>query len=136
MVSEVVDDLIVDVVLDLQEAVGVRVCPGHGVIPDVLADLYLARVGVEIALGVEVEVGDVVAEVVEDVLAVAWATGIRGPHVGREEAQDGVQSDLVPDHLVRELRVCQLGGVLVRPGVAGNLMAFSMHPSDDGRVDG
>lgn len=49
------------------------------------------------------------------------------PHVGGEEAQERVDGDLVPDHLVLELRVGHLGGVFVRPRVAGDLVAFLVH---------
>ena len=49
------------------------------------------------------------------------------PHVGGEEAQERVDGDLVPDHLVPELRVGHLGGVLVGPRVAGDLVPFLVH---------
>jgi hypothetical protein len=117
----------VDVVLDLQIAVCGWVGVIHGVVPDVLAGLDLLGAVVEIARGVEVEVGDVVAESGQDGLAVFLADGIGGPHVCWEEAEDGVEGDLVPDHLVCELVVGELACVLVRPGVAGNLVSFVMH---------
>jgi hypothetical protein len=144
----------VDVVLDLQEAIRRRVGAVDGVVPDVFACLDLGRAVVEVPLCVEVEVDGVVAEGGQDALAVPLADGVRGPHVRGEEAEDGVNGNLVPDHLVRELRVGQLAGVLVRPGVAGNLVPFGMHSlgscvsmlsitnrtkspySDDGRIDG
>lgn len=113
--------------LDLQEAVGGRVGAVDGGVPDVLAGLDLAGRVVEVAFRVEVEVGDVVAEGGEDGLAVSLADGIGGPHVGGEEAEDGVEGDLVPDHLVGELRVGQLAGVLVGPRVAADLVAFGVH---------
>jgi hypothetical protein len=117
----------VDVVLDLQEAVCSRVGAVHGVVPDILAGLYLHCVVVEIARRVQVEVGDMVAEGGQDGLAVSLADGIGGPHVCWEEAEDGVEGDLVPDHLVCELVVGELARVLVRPGVAADLMSFGMH---------
>jgi len=60
-------------------------------------------------------------------LAAGWADGVWRSHIGREEAEDGVEGDLVPHHLVGELRVGQLAGVLMRPSVAGNLVAFGVH---------
>jgi hypothetical protein len=68
-----------------------------------------------------------VAEGGQDGLAVSLADGIRGPHVGWEEAEDGVEGDLIPNHLVCELVVGELARVLVRPGMAANLVSFGMH---------
>ena len=47
--------------------------------------------------------------------------------VGREEPQNVVKGNLVPDDLVLELLIRQLGRVLVRPSVAGDLVALGDH---------
>lgn len=60
-------------------------------------------------------------------MAARWTDGVWGSHIRREEAEDGVDGDLVPDHLVSELRVGQLAGVFVGPSMAGNLVAFGVH---------
>jgi len=127
VVRQVVHGLIVDVVLNLQEAVLCRVRPVDGVVPDVLAGLNRLCVVVEVASRVKVKVDDMISEGGQDVLAVLLADRIGGAHVGWEEAEDGVEGNLVPDHLVRVLRVGQLAGVLVRPRVASNLMSLRMH---------
>ena len=132
--GQVVDDLPVDVVLDVKEAVDARVGGVDGVVPDVLAGLNLVGLGVQVTLGVEVKVGDVVAQVVHYLLAECRAAGVGRAHVGREEAEDVVDGDLVIHHLVDNLLLCQLGSILVRPGVAGDLVAFIVHPLDDGET--
>jgi hypothetical protein len=127
VVGQVVHGLVVDVVLDLQKAVAPWVGAVDGVVPDVLAGLDLLRAVMEIALCVEVEVDDVVAESRQDALAVLLADGIGRPHVSGEETENGIKSNLVPDDLVRELRVGKLAGVLMGPCVARNLVTFGMH---------
>lgn len=69
IVRQVVHGLVVDVVLDVEEAVRLDVGRVDGLVPDVLARLDERRVVHQIALGVEVEVDGVVAEGGEDVLA-------------------------------------------------------------------
>jgi len=127
VLGQVVDDLPVDVVLDVQEAVDVRVGGVDGAVPDVLADLDLVGLGVQVTLGVEVEVGDMVAQVIHYLLAEGRAAGVGRAHVGREEAEDVVDGDLVVHHLVDDLLLRQLGSILVRPAVAGDLVAFIVH---------
>jgi len=133
VLGQVVDDLPVDVVLDVQEAVDVRVGGVDGAVPDVLADLDLVGLGVQVTLGVEVEVGDMVAQVIHYLLAEGRAAGVGRAHVGREEAEDVVDGDLVVHHLIDDLLLRQLGSILVRPAVAGDLVAFIVHSPDDVR---
>jgi hypothetical protein len=128
MVDQLVDDQVVDVVLDVQVAVAAWVGAGDGTGEDVLAALDVVIRGVDVALGVEIEVDDVVTEFGEDGLAVTGADGKGRTHVGGEEAEDRVDGNFVPDDLVPELLVAQLAGVLVRPGMAGNLVAIGVHP--------
>jgi len=49
------------------------------------------------------------------------------PHVRGKEPQHRVDGYLIPHHLIGKLCVRQLASVLVRPGMAGNLVAFGMH---------
>ena len=130
VVGQVVDGLVVDVVLNLQEARLRRVGPVDGIVPDVLAGLDHRCVVVEVARCVEVEINDMVSERRQDALAVLLADGIGRAHVGWKETENGVEGNLVPHHLVRILRAGQLAGILVRPGMAGDLVSFGVHPLD------
>lgn len=61
MVRQGRGDVLVDVVLDVQVAAVARRAGQHGLVPEVHAELDLVGGGVEVALRVEIEVGDVVA---------------------------------------------------------------------------
>lgn len=127
MVGEGCGDLLVDVVLDVQvTAVARRACD-HGGIPQVQTNLDLARISVEVSLGVEIEVGDVVTEVHHLLLTLGSANGEGRAHVSRVEAKNIHKGDLVIHHLVLALRQCHLVEVLVRPRVAGDLVTFVKH---------
>ena len=65
--------------LDLQPLGGGRVGSFDGAIPDVLALLDGVWVVVKVALGVEVEVRDVVAEIAEDGVNLSVAGRVRRP---------------------------------------------------------
>ena len=54
--------------------------------------------------------------------------------IGRNDAQDGLESDLVVDDLGAALLGRDKLEVLVTPGVAADLMALGDHAADDGRV--
>lgn len=75
-----------------------------------------------------------IAEGGEDVLTFPLADGIRRSHVSWEESKNRVERNLIPHHLVGELGVGHLTCVLVRPSVAGNLVALGMHPLDYGGI--
>jgi hypothetical protein len=142
----------VDIVLDLQERVVLRVRCSHGLIPDILACLYLLRTVVQVAGGIQVEVYRVIPQGSKDILAVSFTDGIGGsgfrirttlnneipflPHVSREEAQYRVYGYFVPYHLIGKLCIGHLAGVFVRPGMAGNLVPFRIHSPDHSWVDG
>ena len=49
------------------------------------------------------------------------------PHVGREVAENAVEGNLIVDHLVLHLCLGEGRGILVRPGVTGNLVPFGDH---------
>lgn len=76
VISQVVDNLLVDVVLDLEEAVARGLGALHSFVPDVLACLDILGIVVEIARGVEIKVDGMIAKCCEDVLAVLFADGI------------------------------------------------------------
>jgi hypothetical protein len=126
----------VDIVLDLQERVVLRVRCSHGLIPDILACLYLLRTVVQVAGGIQVEVYRVIPQGSKDILAVSFTDGIGGSHVSREEAQYRVYGYFVPYHLIGKLCIGHLAGVFVRPGMAGNLVPFRIHSPDHSWVDG
>lgn len=127
---QVVDGLVDGVVLDL-EPLGVgRVLALDGIVPNLLGRLDEVGRVVEVALGVQVEVGDVVAEVVEPRVRRGVAGRVRRPHVRGEVAQDVGNGNLVVDHLVAELGLAERRETLVRPRVAGYLVAFADHAAD------
>jgi hypothetical protein len=95
----------VNVVLNLQEAVCLWIGCVNGLVPDVFAGLDCRWAVVEIPCCIKIEIDGVVAEGRQDALAVLFADGIGGSHVCREEAEDRVECNLIPDHLIRELRV-------------------------------
>lgn len=69
------------------------------------------------------------------------ARRIRGTHICWVLANDVADGHFVLHHLVITLRISDHGQVLVRPGVAGHLMAIGYHALDDigprsGRIDG
>jgi len=131
MVGEGRSNLFVDVVLNVQITGVARRSRSHGRIPQVYTDLDLTGIAVEIALSVEVEIGDVVAKVHHQLLAISSANRVRRTHIGRVEAENILQCNLVPNHLVLTLRCRHLVEVLVRPSVASNLVALGDHALDD-----
>lgn len=62
VIGQVVDHLLVDVVLDLEEAVARGLGLLHGLVPDVLACLDFLDVIVEVALCVKVKIYRVVSK--------------------------------------------------------------------------
>jgi hypothetical protein len=79
IVRQVIDSLIVDVVLDVEEAIRLGIGRVDGLVPDVLGALDQLGVVHQVTLGVEVEVNGVIAEDREDVLAVLCADGVWWP---------------------------------------------------------
>lgn len=105
----------------------------------VLGDLDVGELVVVIR--VEVEVRDDVAESLQHVLAGSVAGRVGRAHVGRVLSDDVADGHLVLDHLVVSLSIGDDTEILVRPGVAGYLVALGDHSLDDvgplrGGVDG
>lgn len=134
MVRQGRGDVLVDVVLDVQVAAVARRAGQHGLVPKVHAELDLVGLRVEVALGVEIEVGDVVAQVGHLSLALGSADGVRRAHVGREETENVHEGNLVVDHLVLALGERHLIQVLVGPRVAGNLVTIGNHSLEAVRI--
>lgn len=121
--------------LNVRVRLGIR---RHGIGEDVLARLDLGRRVIEIILGVNVEVDDVVAELGDIVQAprVARARGVGRAEILGEPAKDVAEGHLVVDELLRADLVGGRGEILVRPRVRGELVAGGVHPAQDGRVAG
>jgi hypothetical protein len=100
----------------------------------VLGLLNQVRVVQEIVLGIEIEVDNVVTKRLQIGLAVGVAAGKRRAHVGRENTEDVVQSNLVVVHLVLPLSGGDRSKILVAPRVGRDLMPSSIHTLDDCRV--
>jgi hypothetical protein len=86
-----------------------------------------------VVISVKIEVRNHVPEVLQDCLASCIARRVRGAHVSWVLSDDVTNGHFVLDHLIVALRVSDDTQVLVRPGVAGNLMPFGNHPFDDVR---
>lgn len=129
---QIVHGLVDGVVLDLQPLGRLGVLANDGIVPDVLGNLDLAAIVMQVALGIEVEVGNMISKVAEPAVCRAVAGGIRRAHVGWEVAQDIGQRNFVKEHLVTELLLGESRESLMRPGVAGDLVAFVDHALDEG----
>lgn len=133
--SEVVRRLLVNIVaqLNVRVRLGIR---RHSIGEDVLARLDLSRRVIEIILGVNVEVDDMVPELghIVQTPGVARAGRIGRAEVLGEPAEDVAEGHLVVDELLRADLVGRRGEVLVRPRVRGELVARGVHPAQDGRV--
>jgi hypothetical protein len=133
--SQIVRGLLVDIVRNDEPVSTVSSLLASNVANKVVLGL-LNQIGIvqEIVLGVEIEVNNVVAEVLQICLTVGIAARERWAHVSWEDTQDVVQGDLVVVHLVFPLGRSDGSQVLMSPGVARNLMAGSVHALDDSRI--
>jgi len=95
----------------------------------VLSDLDVGELVVVIS--VEVEVADDIAECLEHVLAGGIARGVGWAHVCGVFSDDVTDGHLVLDHLVVSLSIRDGTQILVRPGVAGHLVAFGDHAANN-----
>jgi hypothetical protein len=82
-------------------------------IPDILGLLDCVGVIVQIALGVKVKVGDMVAEISQPLVGSSVAGRVRRAHISREIAKDIRQSSLQVVHLVKEFGLAESGETLV-----------------------
>ena len=132
--SEVLGGQLVDVVADDESVTVVWVSAVAGVdavLEVVLGDLDLLRSQVVVVVGVEIEVGNDVAKIRHDFLALSIAGRVRWAHVGRVFADDVTDGHFVLDHLVVNLLLGDEAKVLVGPSVRSDLMAVVVHLLDD-----
>ena len=132
---QVCDTLLVDIMLYAEE-----IAPSWGTckrrLDDIFADLDVRRQGVQVVLGIEVEVDTVIAQLLHISLATRSRTTLRvgRTHVGRVFANDVGNGALVVSHLFDAFgRADGIEGV-VGPGVGGDLVAFGNHALDQGWV--
>jgi hypothetical protein len=98
----------------------------------VLGSLDLLRSELVVVVGVQIEGGDDVAECLQVSLASCCvASRVRGTHIGGVFADDVADGHLVLDHLIETLLLGDFIEVLVRPSMAGNLMALGVHVLDN-----
>lgn len=83
--------------------------------------------------GVQIEVGDNITKLGQNVLAGVSAGRVRWAHVSWVFAENVSNGHLVLDHLVIDLLLSNGAEVLVRPGVTGDLVALVVHLLDDTR---
>jgi hypothetical protein len=131
----------VDVVGDGEAVAGLgaALCGVEDALEVVFGDLDVGQLVV--VVGVEVEVRDDVAEALHRGLAGVTAGGIWRAHICWVFAKDVAERHLVLNHLVVTLSLGDGAQVLVRPGVAGDLVALGDHAANNvcparGRVDG
>jgi len=126
----------VDIVGNSQPVVvgGGGATSGDVAIEPVLRVLDLGRSGLVVIISVDVEVGDVVAQIGHVLLAAGCSTaaGKRGTHVGGEEAQNIAESHLILDHLLLALSGGNGGKIQVSPGMGSNLMSLGVGALNDG----
>jgi hypothetical protein len=131
----------VDVVSNRETVAGLRTALSliENTLEVILGDLDVRELVV--VVGVEVEVRDNVAEVLQHGLTSVVARRVGGTHVSWVLSDNVTDGHFVLDHLVVALGVTDNAQVLVGPCVASNLVAFSYHALDDigplrGGVDG
>jgi hypothetical protein len=123
----------VDVVADSETVAGLWAAGGR--VEDAL-EVVFGNLDVRelvVVIGVEVEVRNNISERLEHGLASCVAGRVGWAHVCGVLSKDVAEGHLVLDHLVVSLGVGDDAQVLVRPGVAGYLMAFGDHTTDDVR---
>jgi len=117
IISEIIDCLVMDVVFDFQEAVGVVVRGIDGSVPDVLGILNQCWVIVQVSFGVQVEVRHMITKFPQNVAAGVIALRVRRSHISWEISQNIVESHLVVDDLSVEVCGIERRQVLMRPGM-------------------
>lgn len=76
---------------------------------------------------IQVEIGDNISQISHILLTLTSAGRIGRTHVGGEFSENVGKSHLVFDHLVDTLFLTDDAEILMRPGVASNLVTFSNH---------
>ena len=140
VVGEVVNSLVVDVVTNGQPLRrGSRSTVGSDVALEVvLGVLNLVDIILVVVVGVNIEVGNVVAKIGHVLLAtrLSCAAGVRRAHVGRNLADNVAKSHLVLPHLLLAVSGGDGAQVQVSPGVRCDLVTLSLHALDSSGVLG
>jgi len=132
MLREVVDGLLMDVVSDDQPGFVGGLPWIQGPVEDVLGDLDGFATVVGVVARVEIVQDNMVSELTQVIKTAGLGKAARvwRTHVSREAAENVTESHLVLQELVFALVVRDLAEILMRPGVAGNLMTFEPHASN------
>lgn len=129
--GEVESGKLVNVVSDGKLALSSRVGGVDGIAEVVLSDLDLLAGELVVIIGIQVEVRDDVAKLLENILADSVARRVRRTHVRRVLADDVANGHLVLDHLIVDLSLSDPGKILVGPSVGSNLVTIGNHAADD-----
>ena len=140
VVGEVVNCLVVDIVTDGQPLRrGSRSTVGSDVALEVvLGVLDLVDIILVVIVGVNIEVGNVVAKIGQVLLAtrLSCAAGVRRAHVCGDLANDVAKSHLVLPHLLLAVSGGDSAQVQVGPGVRCDLVTLSVHALNSSGVFG
>lgn len=121
---------LVDVVGNGKLAIGGWVGTIDSVAEVVLRGLNLDRSELVVVIGIQVEVRNDVAKLLENAWAATDAGRVRGTHVSGVFANDVADSHLVLDHLVVDLGLGNGREILVRPSVRSDLVTLGDHALD------
>jgi hypothetical protein len=131
---QVISFLLLNIVADDEPVIESRISGPRQITPDVvLGDLDRGGLGMEIVLGVQVEVYNMISCLLEERRTVSVAAGIRGPHVLRKDSEDISECHFVVVDLILHLLRCDLAKVLVTPGMTTDLMAAQVHSTNNCR---
>lgn len=140
VVGKVVNCLVVDIVTDGQPLRrGSRGTVGSDVALEVvLGVLNLVDIILVVVIGIHIEVGNVVAEIGQVLLAtrLSCAARVRRAHVGRDLANNVAESHLVLPHLLLTVSGGDGAQVQVGPGVRCDLVTLGVHALDSSGVLG
>jgi len=84
----------------------------------------------EIILGIQIKVNDVIAKGCHVGFASGSAAGVRWPHICRKESEDVVEGNLIVTHLIQALSLSDSGKILMTPSMRSNLMTLRIHTLD------
>lgn len=86
-----------------------------------------------VVIGIQVKVGDDISKVLHDSLACCVTGRVRWAHICWVFSDDVADGDLILNHLIVALSVGDDTQVLVRPCVAGDLVALGIHSPNNVR---
>lgn len=132
VLREVVDCLLMGIMGDNEPGLGEWVTLEYLVIKNILGSLDQVRTIILVVICVNIIENNVVAKFTQmlSTFCVGGATGIGWPHVARELTKDVAYRSFILLHLFSALGGSDLAQILMRPSVAGNLVATRMHTLD------